>query len=210
MPDFIFSLEFWVTLALGFLLSIIGGIIVVLIYRKQNDPRIRIKEYSKSNSNDQEFYTQLKKAVRNCKKEVVQYAEGFDTRLPERYDVATDYIEDLKKIFYKRKDLRWIRYQTVLPEDKKWDKLLTELSKEFPRQFKVLPVNNKFGDHIMSIVLVDPGTKFSKSFFLVSNPVNIDGSEKVSIANASLIISGSKAYSNALRNQIELMYDRLQ
>lgn len=177
---------------------------------KTDDPRIRIKEYSKSESNDHQFYEQLIKALYKSRKEVIQYAEGFDTHLPERYEAARKYTDKIKDVLRQKPEIRWIRYQTRFPEDKGWDELIGNVQKSYPSQFKLLQVKNNPGDHLMSIVLIDPCTKHSKTFLLVSNPAHIGGEKRVNLANSSLMISGSKAYSQALLNQIELMYDRLK
>lgn len=204
------SLETWFGAGIGFFLSLISSYIIYRVSRRNNDPRIRIREFSRTESNEQEFYKQLLKSTNECRKEIVQYAEGFNTSLPERQEIACQYIQDIKEILQRNPHISWIRYQTLLPGDSDWIRLISQVQEKFPHQLKLLYVDNKLGDHIVSIVLIDPGTKYSKTFLLVANPVQLGGDQKINLANSGLMITGSKAFSNALRYQIELMYDRLK
>ncbi|WNJ19167.1 hypothetical protein [Pontibacter sp. G13] len=204
------SFETWFGILMGFGLSLLSTLIIYLISKRNNDPKISIREFSRSESNDEDFYRQFLKAIKKSRKEVIQYAEGFHTGMSQRYDVAQSLINDIRDVLQAKPHIHWLRYQTSRPHDQGWMEMLGQLKTSFPKQFNLLMVDNKLGDHIMSVVLIDPGTRYSKTFLLVANPTQMGAGEKVNLANASLMISGSKEYSKALRYQIELMYDRLK
>jgi len=193
----------WLGVVIGVGTSLVAGLLLHLLLNRENDSHVSVKVFDPSDSyTSSNFYILLNKAIAGAKEEVVQYAEGFSTDLPERHEKAKAFVDTVHTALRARPDLKWIRIQTKNPFDEQWMVLLQALHKEFPAQFKLFLFDNRIGDHLLSVVLVDPRSRQNRVFLLISKPRHVGGDTKVNIAHTGVMIKGSRILSDAF-------YDRL-
>mgnify|MGYP006434744715 CR=1 FL=1 len=195
-------------LIIGIISSSVAGILLHFFLNKEHDTRIKIKVFDPTESySSSNFYAILKKTISKAKEEVVQYAEGFNTEMPERHEKAKEYTDSIRAVLRDRPSVRWIRIQTLNPYDEGWLDLQHSLIKDFPSQFKLFLFNNRLGDHITSIVLIDPKTKKSKVFIMISKPRNLGGETKVNVTHTGVMIQGSRILSESLYDRLDSLLD---
>lgn len=200
--------EIWIGLLIGVCSSAVAGVILHCVLNRDHDPRVKVRVFDPSDSyGSSNFYVLLQKAIAQAKEEVVQYGEGFSTDLPERLDKAEAYSDEIRGTLRKRPNLRWIRIQTKSPFDDGWFKLLLGLIRDFPSQFKLFVLDNRIGDHLMSVVLVDPRMRCNKVFLLISQARHIGGEGKISVAHTGLMIQGSRTLAEALYDRLDALRD---
>lgn len=193
-----------IELAIGIVAGLISGLLLHFYLNREHDTKVRIKVFDPSDSKKStDFYTLLENAITKAKQEVIQFAEGFQTDLVERLEFAKAYVEKIRGVLGENQELRWIRIQTKRPIDDQWKDLLQGLVDAYPRQFKLTEFDNRPGDHVLSIVLIDPHLKTSKIFFLISKARNLGGEKRVHVAHTGVMIQGSRSLAEALADRLE-------
>nr|VFK00925.1 MAG: hypothetical protein BECKH772B_GA0070898_102115 [Candidatus Kentron sp. H]VFK01836.1 MAG: hypothetical protein BECKH772A_GA0070896_102435 [Candidatus Kentron sp. H]VFK05210.1 MAG: hypothetical protein BECKH772C_GA0070978_102475 [Candidatus Kentron sp. H] len=193
----------WVGFGIGVLSGLIAGLILHFVLNREHDSRVRVKVFDHSDSySSNNFYLMRRKAIAKAKGVVVEYGEGFITDPPERFVKAKVHVDGMRAALFQQQKMTWTRIQTKNPFDKKWADLLRNLQKEFPKQFKLFLLDNRPGDHLLSVVLIDPRTRSRRIFLLISKPFHIGGKSKINIAHSGVMIKGSRVLSEAF-------YDRL-
>jgi len=208
MDYFLTAFEKFVTY--GVLPTLIGAAILHFLVNRDRDVRIGTKVFD-INVPDRkdDFYVALRKAIKNAKKEIVQYAEGFATEPSGRLTEARHYVDNnIREILLSSPDLTWTRIQTRNPCSEKWFLLLQELLKEFPNRFKVYLTDNRPNEHVFSVAaLIDPNMKCNKTFLLISKPKNMGGTEAMHVGDVGLVIQGSQLWSKSLDEQLNRVRD---
>lgn len=195
-------------LLIGIVSSALVGITLHFLLNKEHDTRVKIKIFEPTESyTSSNFYVLLKKAISQAKEDIVQYAEGFNTKMPERHNKAKEYTDSIRSILRARPEVRWMRIQTQNPYDEGWLNLQHSLIEDFPTQFKLFLFNNRLGDHIASIVLIDPKSKKNKVFIMISKPRNLGGETKVNVAHTGVMIQGSRILAEALYDRLDGFLD---
>lgn len=194
-----------ITFLLGVLASGFVAAIVFYIQRKEHDPHIKIKVFNTEKTDKRSyFYELLKKAITEANEEIVQYAEGFNTTAEGRMESAESYIDDIRSALRKNKELKWKRIQSLNPTDQGWQDMLQSTVNSFHPRFNAINFDNIAGDHLASIVLVDPNSKSkSKVFIMISKSKNIDGKTVVNLAHSGVMIQGSSILARCFDDRLD-------
>jgi len=193
-------------LIIGIVSSSLVGFSLHFILNKEHDTRVKIKVFDPTESyTSSNFYVLLKKAISEAKEEIVQYAEGFNTEMPERHEKAKEYTDSIRSVLRERPNIRWMRIQTRNPYDEGWLDLQHSLIRDFPTRFKLFLFNNRIGGHIASIVLIDPKAKKNKVFIMISKPRNLGNETKVNVAHTGVMIQGSRILAESLYDRLDSM-----
>jgi len=191
---------------IGLVSSLVAGYIIHLTINWDWDPRIKVKVFPPESSEASEkYYNHLEKSLIGAKKEVYFYGEGFYTGESDRKEKAQKYIQGIKNVLIKNNKLKIYRIQALLPTDNGWIEMQNELINTFPNRYKCFGLENKPGDHIMTIILIDPYTKHNKLFLLISKKRNVGAPENINTAHTAVMIKGSKILSSALKDRLELL-----
>lgn len=197
--------NFIIGFIIGLVSSLAAGYIVNLTLNWDWDPRIKVRVFPPESSEaSPKMYKHMERSFMHAKNEVYQYGEGFYTGKPEREDKARQYLHGIKDALKKNSNLNWYHIQTLDNEDSGWMKMQNELIEQFPDRYRFFGQNNKPGDHITTIHLIDPDTKHSKIFLMISKEINL-GPDNINTAHTTVMIKGSKDLSSALKHRLVVL-----
>jgi hypothetical protein len=164
------------------------------------EKRIEVFDAPSDGSYNKKFYDYFETKIRSAKECIYITGDGFDFKTQEGSRIAEKFNMAIREAL--GKNIEVIRVQIKPNSSEKWAKLISELIKDFPENFKFYFLQKGKKAQISSICVIDPDDEENNVSEIMLSTTKVRGVNRDAVAGTGIFIEGKKQLANSFRDGV--------